>query len=306
MGKYLFKRAIRGVVTLVGIMIVVFLITHAIGDPALLMMPDSYTNEMLWYTRESLGLNKPLIAQFGDFVFNALKGDFGRSIRHEMSSRTMLFNALVPTLILATAALILTAGIGVPMGVVAALKPRSWMDSSVTGISLGGISLPEFWLSLVFIALFAVKLHLLPTSGYGSLPHVVLPAIVLSARPISRVAQITRSSMLDELGKHYTVTAYAKGLRKRQVVIGHVLKNAGIGIISMVGIEAAEVFAGRTVICEVIFSWPGVGWLAYRALFSMDFPLIQTVVLWAALVTVVVNLITDIAYAWFDPRIRYA
>ena len=153
---------------------------------------------------------------------------------------------------------------------------------------------------------FGVNLNLFPTSGYGSLQHVVLPAIVLSARPISRVAQMTRSSMLDELGKHYTVTAYAKGLKTKQVVVGHVLKNAGIGIISMVGIEAAEVFAGRTVICEVIFSWPGIGWLAYRALFSMDFPLIQTVVLWAALVTVVVNLITDIAYAWFDPRIRYA
>ncbi len=135
---------------------------------------------------------------------------------------------------------------------------------------------------------------------------LMLPAICLSARPIARVAQVTRSSMLDELGRQYVMTAYSKGLRKQRVVIRHVLRNAGIGIISMVGIEAAEVFAGRTIIVEIVFGWPGVGWLAGRALFSMDFPLIQTVVLWAALVTVVVNLVTDISYAWFDPRIHYA
>ncbi len=304
--RYVVRRLVRGVSTLVGITLLVFVITRAIGDPAIMLLPADASNEQLWYTRESLGLNKPLPAQFVDFLGSAAKGDFGPSIHLQTSSRDLLLHSLGATALLATAAMLITTVVGVSMGIVASLRPRSWVDNLITSASLVGISLPEFWLALVFILVISVALGLLPTSGYGSWQHLLMPALALSARPIARVAQVSRSSMLDELGRQYVVTARSKGLAKSQVVLRHVVKNAGVAMITIVGIETAEVFAGRTIIVETIFGWPGAGWLAGKALFSMDFPLIQTVVLWAALVTVVVNLLVDLAYAWLNPRIRYA
>lgn len=306
MVRYLLLRTGRGLVTLLGITIFVFLLTHALGDPAVTLLPADVSNEVLAYTRESLGLNKPLHEQFADFVGNALRGDFGNSLHQRVSSRELLVRALGPTLMLALTSMAIVVALGVTAGVVAARRPGSWLDRFVTTVSTMGIAMPEFWLALVLIILVGVTFRLLPTSGYGSWQNLVLPAVTLSARSIARVAQLTRSSMLDEIGRDYVRTAYSKGLRDRQVVIGHVLRNAGLPIITTIGIEAAELFAGRTVIVETVFGWPGVGALAGGALFAMDFPLIQTVVLWAALVTVLVNLLVDLSYGWFDPRIRYA
>ncbi|MBI4199789.1 MAG: ABC transporter permease [Chloroflexi bacterium] len=305
MGKYVVKRVLRGIVTLLGISIVVFVLTHIFGDPAIMLLPEDATKETLWFTRESLGLNDPLIIQFKNFALNALKGDFGPSIHQMESSRALLLRALPATGVLAAAALAVGGTIGVTIGILASMKPRSWLDNVVSTISMGGVSTPEFWVALLLIWVVAVQFGLLPTSGYGQWQHLILPAVVLSIRPTGRIAQVTRSSMLDEMSRQYTVTAYAKGLARRQVIRRHVLKNAGIGIVTMVGIEVADLLSG-TIIVETIFAWPGVGFQAKRAFFSSDFPLIQTVVLWAALITVTMNLLVDLTYGWLNPRIRYA
>jgi len=264
------------------------------------------SNEVIAATRENLGLNKPLHEQFVDFVAQGLQGDFGPSLYRRVSSTTLLIQALGPTIVLATAALTLVIAIGVTAGVIASLKPGSRLDRVVASASTIGIAMPEFWLALLLIIIFAVQLRILPTSGFASWENLILPAVTLASPSVARVAQLARSAMVEEQRKEYVTVAYSKGLTKRIVITRHALKNAGLPIITQVGLEAAELFAGRTVIVETIFAWPGVGRLAGEAFFGFDFPLIQTVVLWAALVTVAVNLLIDLSYAWFDPRIRYA
>ena len=306
MKRYLAQRLGRAVVTLLGITVAVFLLTHVVGDPSIIMNDAGASNEAIEATREGLGLNDPLYVQFGSFVEHALTGDFGPSLYRRVSSTQLLINALGPTLILAGAAMAIVVSVGLTSGVIASLRPGSRIDRFVSTVSIAGIAMPEFWLALLLIIIFGVALKVLPTSGFGHWQNVVLPAVTLAFPSIARVAQLSRSAMVEEMTKDYVTVAYSKGLTTRMVVIGHTLKNAGLPVITQIGIEGAEIFAGRTVIVETIFGWPGVGRLAGDAFFGFDFPLIQTVVLWTALVTVVVNLLVDLSYAWFDPRIRYA
>ncbi len=304
MGRYALTRVGQGAVTIIAISIAVFALTHLFGDPVVMMVPVDASNELLWTTRESLGLNDPILIQFKDFALDALKGDFGPSLSTGESSRTMLVNSLFATLILAAAAFALALLTGLILGITAALRPNTWLDKLVNGISVGGISMPEFWLALILISVVAVQLGWLPTSGYGSWQNLVLPAIVLSVRPMGRIAQITRAAMIDELRQQYTLTARAKGLRTAVIIRRHVLKNASINIVTITGIELADLISG-TIIVETIFAWPGIGRLAGVSLVNMDFPVIQTVVLWAAVVTITANLLVDLSYTWLNPRIRF-
>jgi peptide/nickel transport system permease protein len=174
----------------------------------------------------------------------------------------------------------------------------------VSTLSMTGVSMPEFWLALLLIIAVAIPFQSIPTSGYGTWRHLVLPALVLAVRPAGRIAQVARSSMVDVLQQHYITMAHSKGLSQRAILWRHALKNAGITIVTMAGIEVADLLSGA-IIVETIFSWPGIGRLAGEALFAMDFPVVQTVIFWAALVTVTVNLVVDLVYAWLDPRVRY-
>jgi peptide/nickel transport system permease protein len=301
--RYLVLRLGRAFVTLALMSMMVFGLTRLLGDPVSLLVAVDASDELRQQTRERLGLDAPLPEQFVDFLFQALQGDFGNSIYLNSSSRDMLLEALPATLQLAAAAAFIAILVGVSMGVVAALRPRSWLDSLVSSISMAGVSMPEFWLALLLIFWLAVDLGLLPTSGYGSWQHFVMPAIVLAIRPVGSIAQVTRSSMIDQMRADYVVTAYAKGLQTPAIVRRHVLKNAGIPVVTMAGVEVADLMTGAIVV-ETIFNWPGVGRLASQAMVTIDYPLVQTVVFWAALITIVMNLLVDLSYAWLDPRTR--
>lgn len=302
--RYLVLRIGRALVTLALMSLIVFGLTRLLGDPVSLLVAIDASDELRQEVRERLGLDAPLPEQFVDFVFQALQGDFGNSIyRSNASSRDMLLEALPATLLLAAVAAAIAIVVGVSIGIVASLRPRSWLDSLVSSISMAGVSMPEFWVALLLIFWLAVDFGLLPTSGSGTWQHLVMPAIVLAIRPIGSIAQVTRSSMIDQMRADYVVTAYAKGLRTPAIVRRHVLKNAGIPVVTMGGVEVADLMTGAIVV-ETIFNWPGVGRLASQAMTTIDYPLIQTVVFWAALITIAMNLLVDLSYAWLDPRTR--
>ena len=278
--RYLLLRIGRALVTLALMSLIVFGLTRLLGDPVSLLVAIDASDELREQTRERLGLDAPLGVQFTDFVFSALKGDFGDSLyRSNASSRDMLLKALPATLLLAAVAAAIALVVGIFMGIVASLRPRSRLDSFVSSLSMAGVSMPEFWVALLLIFWLAVDLGLLPTSGSGTWQHLVMPAIVLAIRPIGSIAQVTRSAMIDQMRADYVVTAYAKGLQTPAVVRRHVLKNAGIPVATMGGIEIADLMTGAIVV-ETIFNWPGVGRLASQAMTTIDYPIIQTVVFW--------------------------
>ena len=304
MGRYVAKRLGRGLLTLALMSVIVFGLTRIMGDPVSLLVPADASEETRQQVRERLGLDEPLLNQFLDFLQGALQGNFGESLYYGVSSRALLLDALPATLLLAATAAVIALLLGVLLGTIAAVKPRSWLDTLIGSVSMGGISTPAFWAALLLIFWFGVDLGLLPTSGYGTWQHLVLPAVVLSIRPIGSIAQVTRSAMLDELQRDYVVTGFSKGLLKGAVVRRHVLKNASMPMITMAGIEIADMMTG-VIVVETVFNWPGVGSLAAQSMDAIDYPVIQTVVFWAASITIIVNLVVDLSYAWLDPRTRH-
>ena len=283
---------------------VVFFVTHLIGDPVSLMLRPEATEEQRQALRERLGLNDPLPVQFGRFMSGALRGDFGQSIWQRVPAMPIVLDRLPATIYLASVTLLLAIPLSIVLGIVSAIRPGSVVDRVVTVIALGGVSTAEFWLGLMLILLFAVRLGWLPTSGYGGIQYVLLPAIALAVRPLGRVSQVVRSAMLDQFSQPYVTTARAKGLSERVVVYLHTLKNAAIPIATLVGDEAASLLNGAVVI-ETVFGWPGVGILLIQAIERRDLPLIEASVIVIAIMIVTVNLLVDLTYSLMDPRVRY-
>lgn len=294
----------HSIVVLVGLLVVVFFATSMVGDPARLMVRPEATEEQYQAIRGRLGLNDPLYVRFGRFMGDALRGDFGDSLWQRTPAMPIVLNRVPKTLYLTAVTLALAVPLAITLGVISALRPQSLVDRVVTVISLAGISIADFWLGIMLILLFAVRLQWLPTSGYGGVDYVLLPALTLMVRPLGRISQVVRSTMLDELSKPYISTARAKGLRERGVVVSHALKNAAIPILTMTGDEAASLLNGAVVI-ETLFGWPGVGMLLIQAIERRDLPLIEACVLVIAVMIVLVNLLVDLAYTLFDPRVRY-
>jgi peptide/nickel transport system permease protein len=284
--------------------VVVFFVTHLIGDPVSLMLRPEATAEQRQALRERLGLNDPLPVQFGRFMSGALRGDFGQSIWQRVPAMPIVLDRLPATIYLASVTLLLAIPLSIVLGIVSAIRPGSVVDRVVTVIALGGVSTAEFWLGLMLILLFAVRLGWLPTSGYGGIQYVLLPAIALAVRPLGRVSQVVRSAMLDQFNQPYVTTARAKGLSERVVVYLHTLKNAAIPIATLVGDEAASLLNGAVVI-ETVFGWPGVGILLIQAIERRDLPLIEASVIVIAVMIVTVNLLVDLTYSLMDPRVRY-
>jgi peptide/nickel transport system permease protein len=284
--------------------VVVFFVTHLIGDPVSLMLRPEATEEQRQALRERLGLNDPLPVQFGRFMSGALRGDFGQSIWQRVPAMPIVLDRLPATIYLASVTLLLAIPLSIVLGIVSAIRPGSVVDRVVTVIALGGVSTAEFWLGLMLILLFAVRLGWLPTSGYGGIQYVLLPAIALAVRPLGRVSQVVRSAMLDQFNQPYVTTARAKGLSERVVVYLHTLKNAAIPIATLVGDEAASLLNGAVVI-ETVFGWPGVGILLIQAIERRDLPLIEASVIVIAVMIVTVNLLVDLTYSLMDPRVRY-
>ncbi len=306
MFAFIARRGLMAVLVLLGVVALVFVITRTFADPARLMLPIDASEADYRQLRAQLHLDDPIPVQFVRFLGGVARGDLGNSFWQRLPVIDLVLQRLPATLMLALASIALAGVIAVPLGVLAAARPGSWIDRVVVSTSLVGVSIAEFWLGLLLIVFIAAGLGILPTSGYGTAAHIILPAITLAARPIGRITQIVRSAMLDELARPHVTVARAKGLAERQVFYGHALKNAGIPIITLGGLEAAELLAGYTIVVETVFGWPGIGQLGVGAMTNHDLPLIQAVVLFGATVVVGANLLVDIAYAYLDPRLRHA
>ncbi len=303
---YLIRRLLQSILVLVGVSVVVFVVTRAIGDPARMMLPLEATEEQVEAFRDAMGFNDPLWVQFWNWAKDAARGDFGDSLWQRTPAMTLVLERMPATLLLCFTAITLAVLASLPLGILAALRPRSWLDKVTTSFSLIGVCIPDFWLGLMLILVFAVVIHLFFTSGYGSWRHLVLPAITLAARPWGRITQIVRTSMMDEMHRVYMMTARAKGLTEEKIIMGHALKNASIPIVTLAAWELTRMLAGYTIVVETVFAWPGFGNLAMQAIERRDLTLIQADVFVVALIVVVMNISIDFIYAALDPRVRLA
>jgi peptide/nickel transport system permease protein len=293
-------------VVLIGVLTMVFMITRTFADPARLMLPVEASEADYQRLRAAYHLNDPLAVQYGRFLAGIARGDMGESFWQRKPTIDLVLQRVPATVQLAMTAIAICAIVSLPLGILAATRAGSILDRCIVSGSLLGVSVAEFWLGLMLIVFVAAGLGVLPTSGYGTPLHVILPALTLAARPIGRVTQIVRSSMLDELVRPHVMVARAKGLSERAVLYGHALKNAGIPILTLGGLEGAELLAGYTIVAETVFGWPGIGQLGVEAMMNHDLPLIETIVLFGASVVVAANLLVDLMYGVLDPRLRHA
>ncbi|MCL5109986.1 MAG: ABC transporter permease [Chloroflexi bacterium] len=303
--RYLARRLFHSVFVIAGVVLVVFLVMHMIGDPARLMLRPEASQEQYLALRRQLGLDDPLYVQLGRFLSGLAHGEFGDSLWQRVPALPLVLQRLPATLYLTAVTVIIALPTAVVLGVLAALKPRAVTDRIITVLSLGGVSTADFWLGLTLILVFAVQLDWLPTSGYGGPQFVILPALTLAFRPVGRISQLTRSTMLDELSKAYVTTARAKGIPERLVLFYHTLRNAAIPIITLAADEMAALLNGAVVI-ETVFAWPGIGILLIQAIEHRDFPVVEAEVFVIALMVVALNLIVDLSYSVIDPRVRYS
>jgi len=318
---------------LLGVSIVVFFMVRAIpGDPAQLLLGQQATQEQVQQVRQNMGLDKPVIVQYGIFLADALRGDLGQSIVTGRPVTTELLARFPATLELTAFAMLVAILVGVPVGVISAVKQYSWLDKFTSVLALTGISMPIFWLAMILIVIFFVNLGWLPfpgrlSTGYAvtsitglvlvdslltlnfpafwdGLKHLILPAIALGTIPMAVIMRMTRSSMLEVMGEDYVRTARAKGVVPWRVIFKHALRNAMLPTVTVIGLQAGLLMGGA-VITETIFSWPGVGQIAYDSVNRRDYAMIQGVVLYGATLFVLINLLVDVLYAILDPRVRY-
>jgi peptide/nickel transport system permease protein len=290
-------------------MALLFFAINILGDPVQLLLDEDASQQAIEKVREQYGFDRPIHVRFGDFYWDLVRGDFDKSIRHKIDARGLVLDRLPNTAALALGAW--SVGVlGVPLGMLAARRPRGPVDRFVNVLSFAVISIPEFWLALMLILFLGIRFDFIPTSGFdglgpGGWKFMILPVITLSPRVVGRNAQITRATMIDELGKQYVSTARAKGLAESAVLYRHVLKNAAISIVTLMGDELAGFMNGSTVV-ELVFGWPGLGLLLIEAIFARDLPLITASVFVIALMVMAINLLVDMLYSWLDPRVSYS
>jgi ABC-type dipeptide/oligopeptide/nickel transport system permease component len=304
--SYITQRLLQAIPVLIGISVLTFAMLHLVpGDPVLLFAGDKpITEERAAQIRHQLGLDRPLLVQYWDYASHAAVGDLGVGLRSQRPVLDSIMEALPSTLELTGAALLVAALAGVLLGIVAAVFSGRWLDTVSMSLAMLGVSVPVFYSSLLLIMFFSFRLGWVPATGQGGLNRLVLPAVALGFASAAALARLVRSSMLEVLRQEYVVTARAKGLSERAVILAHALKNALIPTVTMLGLQLGALLGGA-VVTETIFSRPGLGRLAVDAIGSRDFPLIQGTVLFAAVTYVLVNLAVDVLYAAIDPRIRY-
>lgn len=302
MSRYLLRRLFHTVLVIVGISVISFFFLHLSGDPVGLILPQDATREQIAALRAQMRLDDPIWLQYWHFATSALQGDLGRSIYTREPVLPMILERMPATLELALAALLLSLLVAVPIGVLAAVKRGSWLDTVSMTVALFGLSMPHFWLGIMFIMLFSVQLGWLPTSGRGTWAQLVMPSLALGVSLIALFARLTRSTMLEVLSQDYVRTARAKGLGEALVVGKHALRNALIPLVTVIGMEFGFLLGGAVII-ETVFAWPGVGRLIVQSILDRDYPVVQAAVMLLAIVFVVVNLLVDLLYAWLDPNI---
>jgi peptide/nickel transport system permease protein len=309
MGRYIANRLAQLVPVLFLISVIVFGVLHALpGDPAELILQGAEGGappERLRELRTAMGLDDPLIVQYARFVGGALVGDLGESIRFRTGVTGLILDRLWYTVELALAGLLVALLVGVPLGMLAAVRQNSWVDTAAMSLAYVGASMPIFWFGLILILLFSFTWQWFPPAGAEGLTSLVLPAITLGFVSAGLISRLVRSSMIEVLGEDYIRTSRAKGLAERLVLWRHGFKNALIPVVTMVGLTFGGMLAGA-VVTETVFSRPGLGRLVVSAILTKDYPLVQGCVLFLAVLYLTVNLLVDILYAWLDPRIRYA
>ncbi|HEU4494597.1 MAG TPA: ABC transporter permease [Rubrobacteraceae bacterium] len=333
MAEYIGRRVLQIIPVLLGVSIVVFFMVRAIpGDPAQLLLGQQATQEQVQQVRQNMGLDKPIIVQYGIFLADALRGDLGDSIVTGRPVTMELLARFPATLELTAFAMLVAVLVGVPVGVISAVKQYSWLDKFTSVLALTGISMPIFWLAMILIVIFFVNLGWLPFPGrlgtgyavtsitglvlvdslltlnfpafWDGLKHLIMPAIALGTIPMAIIMRMTRSSMLEVMGEDYVRTARAKGVVPWRVIFKHALRNAMLPTVTVIGLQAGLLMGGA-LITETIFSWPGVGQIAYQSVYQRDYAMVQGVVLYGAALFVLVNLLVDVLYAVLDPRVRY-
>ena len=307
--RYIGNRLIQLIPVLFLISLIVFMIMHALpGDPAQLMLAGaesgSVTPERLEELREQMGLNDPLYLQYWRFISSAVQGDLGESIRLRSPVTELIGERFGATMQLSLGGLFFAILIGLSTGIVAALKQNSWIDTLSTLLAYIGVSMPIFWLGLLLILIFSFQLRWFPPAGGSGLRGLILPSLTLGFVSAGIISRLTRSSLIETLNEDYVRTTRAKGLPERLIVSRHALKNAFLPVITMLGIQFGGMLAGA-VVTETVFSRPGLGRLVVSAILWKDYPLVQGIVLFLAVIYVMVNLLVDVSYAWLDPRIRY-
>ncbi len=305
MTQYIIRRLFQAVFVIFGVITVVFFVLRLSGDPVRLLLSQTSTEEDIQNVRHNLKLDRPLWEQYVTFVSKAAHGDFGKSIRFQgFDAMSLVLNRYPRTIQLAVCALVLSVTLSIIFGVIAAVKRYSFLDNAVTFLALFGQSVPNFWLGIMLILIFAVRFGWLPSQGYGLSPrYFLLPMITLASPGLARLTRLVRSGMLDVMDQDYVRTARAKGIKEILVILRHGLKNAAIPLVTVIGLDFGNLLAGA-VITEQIFQWTGVGQLAVEAINSRDFPVVQATVFIVAITFVMINLFVDIIYTWLDPRVR--
>lgn len=303
MFEFIIKRTMQMIIVIFLALTAVFFLLRLSGDPATLFLPPDAPKDQIAQYREMLGFDRPLYVQYGDFLFKAVKGDFGESLRSHEDALSVVLDRVPATFQLAFSALGLSILIAIPIGILSAYKRNTFYDRIGVGLTVLGQAIPSFWLGLLLIFFFAAVLHLLPSGGGGTIFHMILPTITLAAYSVARFARFTRSTMLDVLKKDYIRTAKASGVPMMRVLFRYALKNSLIPIITLVALDLG-VLLGGAVITEVVFSWPGVGRLLMQSLLNRDFPIVLAGVFLIAVIYSVINFIADIAYAYVNPQIR--
>lgn len=302
--RYIAERFVYSIFALVGVATITFFAVFATGDPALLMLPPGNQSEAeIEAVRRIFGLDRPLPVQFFDFLADAARGDFGSSLRYDVPAMSIVLERLPATIVLALAAVVLSAIVGVPLGILAASRRGSPLDSAVLVLSTLGLSAPTFWIGTMLIVLFAVHWRVFPPSGGGSIDKLILPALTLATVQMPVLLRFTRAAMIDVLSREYITTAHSKGLGRRVVMYRHAFRNAMIPVVTLLGLEMGSLLGGA-VITETVFAWPGIGQLVVLSVLIRDFPVVIAGALTAATMFVFINFIVDILYLYINPSVR--
>lgn len=305
MAHFLLRRLLLTIPVLLGVATLVFSLLHLVpGDPVQAMLGDSASPQDVSELRGRLGLDRPLLVQYGSFLRDLARGNLGTSLRTNQPVRAAILERLPATFELGAAAMVVAVLFAIPIGIVAAVNAGNRLDYAATTVSLLGISIPNFWLGPLLAIVFSVTLGWLPVSGTGTIAHLVLPAITLGLPLSALLARMTRASLIEELREPYVLAARARGVSRTRAVLRHAFRNSLIPIVTVLGLQIGAVLTGA-IITETIFAWPGVGRLLIQSINFRDYPLVQGCVLLIAITYVTMNLLTDLVYGLLDPRIRY-
>lgn len=302
--SYFIKKILQVIPVLLIVSFVVFVFVNISGDPAVHMLPDDATNEEIEAMQKSLGLDKPILVQYGVFLSNVLQGKFGESYTYNQEALPIVLERLPATFELMSAAILVSIIISIPLGVISAIKRNSAIDLFISGSSVLGKAMPNFWLGLMLVLIFSVSFHIFPVSGRGSIYHLVLPAITTGTAMAGELTRMLRSQMLDVLHQDYMRTARSKGLSRFSVIFKHGLRNSLLPVITLIALNVSTLVGGALV-TEVVFAWPGIGQLVISAVHARDMAVVQACIFVIAIFVIGANLVADFLYRLIDPRIKY-